>query len=160
MTKSEHALFIGLVVICTIICFVGVHLAIASSDPTTAGRGGAIAVALSFGALFISRNYGHSFQKLLTQSLPKLKEELDKVMPLKQDPPAEDNTDEEVKRLKVRVQSLETAVNGLKSFENAISRRLNADAKGYKCQNVYLAMSSIVGTMFWGFGDVFAGWFI
>ncbi|GAB4142580.1 MAG: hypothetical protein Tsb0016_11050 [Sphingomonadales bacterium] len=159
MAKSEHLLFIGLALICLAVSIGGVHLASVNGAPSSGGRGGAVAVALAFGALFLTRSYGHRLQRLLTETLPDLKAIAAEVMPSETlSRPEIQNA--EIRELTERVSLLENKVKTLESFDAAFRQRLNADADGQKMQNLYLAFSSIVGTIFWGFGDIFAGWLV
>jgi hypothetical protein len=40
----------------------------------------------------------------------------------------------------------------------ALEKRLEWEAEGQKHQNFYLAIATATGTIFWGFGDLFAAW--
>jgi hypothetical protein len=159
MVRSEHLPFIALALICLAVSIGGVFWAVVNCVPVSGGRGGAVAVALAFGALFLTRSYGHRLQRLLTETLPDIRDTATKVMhPATFSHPETKN--EEIRELTERISLLESKVKTLETFDVAFRQRLNADAEGQKVQNRYLAFSSIVGTIFWGFGDAFAGWFV
>jgi hypothetical protein len=40
----------------------------------------------------------------------------------------------------------------------ALEKRLELEAEAQKYQNFYLAIATAIGTIFWGFGDLFALW--
>jgi hypothetical protein len=100
------------------------------------GRGGALAVALSFAMLFLNRDLGTKIFKILTRK------------PTAPTPDGSDflagakTAEEKTERLAVRVLAWEG--------------KLNTDALGQSRQNKFLAVMSIVGTLAWGFGDMAA----
>lgn len=159
MTRTEHLLMATLAFICLGVSVGGVYRAVTNCLPSLGGQGGACAVALAFGALFLTKNYGQRLQTLLTETLPALRATAEEVIPKSRtaQPPIKND---DVGSLTERVAQLEKTVRTLETFDAGFKQRLNADADGQRLQNMYLAFSSIVGTIFWGFGDVFASWFI
>jgi hypothetical protein len=101
------------------------------------GRGGALAVALSFAVLFLSRGYGTKVYDVLTK---------------------------EAQAVNTNLQKIRGAAGGgaLTSDQkiDALVSKTTIDADVQHNQNVYLAWSSGIGTIAWGFGDIAAQWLI
>mgnify|MGYP007109620356 FL=1 len=41
---------------------------------------------------------------------------------------------------------------------SALATRFNIEVYGQEKQNLFMAISAAIGTIVWGFGDVFSGW--
>lgn len=95
----------------------GIVYAVARSIPADGGRGGALAVALTFFMLFMSRGTAEdALAGPLPQGIP----------------------DGEIIRIR-----------------NALASMLDWQSN----EKIYLTISSVCGTIAWGFGDVIAKWF-
>jgi hypothetical protein len=105
-------------------------------------RGGALATALSLFIVF-GRYDVSPAEIALLENLPKFREWLRKLSP-EQD-------------LSVQVQDLE---DDLKGQIGGLQLRLNRRASHQEAQNLSLAMSTVIGTLFWGFGDIPTNWLI
>jgi len=105
-----------------------------------ANRGGAIAVALAFLTLFVRSDYGARLQAAINDS-PQIAAIIETFKensaPTQHDQQAKDH------------QALKTQVVGL-------TERLKADAASQARQNRALTWASVIGTLIWGFGDLFA----
>jgi hypothetical protein len=99
----------------------GVVFAVRWGSVADGGRGGAIAVALTFLMLFLGRG---TAEAALEAKLPE---------------PTEDGKKALLEVAKVR---------------NAVAAMLDWSGS----EKLYLTISSVVGTLFWGFGDVAARW--
>jgi hypothetical protein len=100
-------------------------------------RGGAIAVALSFIILFLSRGYGTKVYKILTEEVAQVEEDLKTI----------------------RGAPERSAVTDGQKIEALVSKT-KIDADNQEVQNFYLAWSSGLGTIAWGFGDIPTQWLI
>lgn len=113
-----------------------------SGDPADGGRGGAVAVAVSFAVLFFSRSNGAELYKILVDEVPKVRAILDAIAgktagtPLEPMAAFSDRLDQLTKRL------------------NALTKRLEIDSGAQFKQNLFLTISSVIGTLTWGFGDL------
>jgi hypothetical protein len=101
------------------------------------GRGGALAVALSFTVLFLSRGYGTTVYNILTKEA----QEVDQTLK------------------KIRGEKGSATLTPAQKIDALISKT-KIDATLQHTQNVYLAWSSGIGTIAWGFGDIPAQWLI
>ncbi len=104
-------------------------------DSSQAGRGGALACAISFFSLFINRSYGLEVFRLSAVTLP------------------------EIENRVLRLRGITSEENLSKRIDlliDAIIDMIEVDLLGQKKQNFFIALSAGVGTIFWGFGDVFA----
>ena len=110
-------------------------------QPTNAGRGGAIAVAVSFFVMFVNYGSRHRTIAILVDEASTMKTLLAKFEGKKAS-----ETD--------RIEALEARVNGL---SKALVLSRNIDTTSSKSQNLMLAISSIVGTLAWGFADLIVG---
>lgn len=106
-------------------------------DPRDGGRGGALAVALALVSLFTTRNYAMDVYESLTATLPNIRTRI-------------------IQLTKTESKTLPHATSDQKL--DAFKIRLRLEAEGQKNQNVCLAISTGIGTIFWGFGDIFASW--
>lgn len=109
-----------------------------------AGRGGALGTATALGFLFINRDYGAKLYKTLTRDLPELKARIEQIKRGKSsptlEPPVPPNLPSLEKRLDVLIHSI--AIEG----------------KGHLTEAKFLGFATFVGTIIWGFGDIFAKW--
>jgi hypothetical protein len=118
-----------------------------SKDPGDGGRGGAIAVIISFAALFGTRNYAADvYEALTSRSISRRA----RILRFKEKLPAGLNNTAASASPDIPV---EVKIRGLEA-------RLSLDAKGQVNQNIWLALSTTIGTGFWGFGDILARWLI
>lgn len=106
-----------------------------SHKSVDAGRGGALAVALSFATLFLSRGYGDRVYSILTVDA--------------------DTASQLVAKLRGEVDDKAKLVTADQKLD-ALFTKIQIDAGDQQVQNFYLAWSSVVGTIFWGFGDLLA----
>lgn len=137
---SERALFRTIGFLAIAASLAGVAYAVWLGEPLEGGRGGALAVALALTTLFATRNYAAEVYDALTNPAQDLQT---RILRLTKG------------RLKERPQ-LATPEQKMKALE----ARLKLEAEGQSLQNFWLALATGVGTLFWGFGDVFAGWII
>jgi ABC-type transport system involved in cytochrome bd biosynthesis fused ATPase/permease subunit len=138
MKKIPETLFLqSITVACVTLSFGGVFLSAFVWDSSHGGRGGALAVALALFALFATRNDAVEMYDALTHRGEQLKA---RILNLTRSTRRED--------------PIRTAEEKL----TALEKRLEWEAEGQRVQNFYLALSTAVGTVFWGFGDLFAFW--
>lgn len=105
-----------------------------TEDPSDAGRGGALAVAISFVFLFSTSNQ----KKLFLESFRNRP-----IIPNSNAPKEDVKATEDVSDVgKILITS--TYLDNLVNFR----------------QNLYLAASSVIGTLSWGFADLIAKYFI
>lgn len=117
---------------CALFSLLGVYIAVQQGDTSHGGRGGAVGVAFSFLALFLSvRNRYNSIDLVDSTS-----EELFQILEL------ESNAEQ---RIAVNSQRIEALKRDLK----------RSQANAFK-ENCYLATAGVLSTMFWGFGDLLA----
>jgi hypothetical protein len=119
-----------------ILSFGGIVIAHLADAPDDGGRGGALAVAISFAALFVSRGHGRRFIDA-AEEIGTLESVLGKF-----------------KGTKARQPDLDQIKFKLKALRDGIA----IDAHRQKVQNGYIAAAAVVGTLAWGFGDWLAGW--
>jgi hypothetical protein len=117
-----------------------------SKNQDDGGRGGALAVALAFVVLFVSRGQGAKVYDILADEGPEL---LKKIEALQVTRPALGETAGKV----ANNPTAETRVN-------ALVAKLRTDSNDQRKQNIYLAFTSVIGTLAWGFGDLIAKKFI
>ena len=139
-TLTEKGTYQSILLVCVLFCLAGVFVSVLIGDPTHGGRGGALGVAISFFSLFALRSYGddlvESYGSRTNRILDLIEDEED----------AKDASDERLERLNRGIE--------------LISHKLRVDSLGQKRQNVYLAWSGGISTVFWGFGDIIACWFM
>jgi hypothetical protein len=138
-TMSQEFRYNSVVVASIALSLGGVAVGAWVTKPDDGGRGGAIAVALAFLILFVRRNYGARVYDALTKDIPSLR---DQIISLRQgkEPLAKDMGDTgELRRQLI-----------------AMVSRLDIEADGQNRQNRALAWASCIGTIAWGFGDIFA----
>ncbi len=140
---SQVTRYTLVVVVSTLLSAGGIAIAVYRGDPSSGGRGGAIAVAVAFFVLFIRRDYGARVYAAITKDIPKLRAQIASLS--KGSEPAAANRD--------GVLETERQITG-------IVARLATEAKGQKAQNIALALASIIGTLSWGFGDLVAQYLI
>ena len=110
-------------------------------SPADGGRGGAVAVALTFAMLFLDRGTA--------------KDLLERTLPPRQAADAFPDADE---RLKAGLNDLAQKQAELIRSQTTNRNALAALLDWQDVQKWPLAISSVVGTVFWGFGDCFAAW--
>jgi hypothetical protein len=122
----------------------GVAFAIFYSKHDVDGqRGGAIADIIALAALFGTRNYAAGVYEALTR------ESIGRRVRIFNLTKSRNNTSVTVST----AIPLEAKIKGLEA-------RLGLEAQGQVKQNIWLALSTTVGTAFWGFGDIFVHWFM
>lgn len=133
---TEKGTYQLILIVCLLFCVAGVAVGVLSGDSTHGGRGGALGVAISFFSLFALRSYGDDFVSAYG-------ERTNQILDLIEDEEDERNASRE---------RLERLNRGL----DLISQKLRIDSLGQKRQNLYLAWSGGISTIFWGFGDMFS----
>ena len=108
-------------------------------SPADGGRGGAIAVALSLGSLFLNRPYGEEIFRLMTTERESF---IQRVRLLKEN----------------KEKNYEGDLDHTEMIISALATRFNIEVYGQEKQNLFMAISAAIGTIVWGFGDVFSGW--
>jgi hypothetical protein len=150
---SEAGFFRGIAAAAVLLSLGGVVYAVRAGHSETAGRGGALADAIALAALFGTRNYAADTYYALTQTLPAQRA---RILNFK--------TASDIRTAPITdsapTPAVETKVAELEGKLNAMEKRLALDSDGQALQNKCLAFATFVGTIFWGFGDIFAGWFI
>jgi len=112
-----------------------------SPSPENASRGGDLAMAITLGFLFVSRNYGSRYFAALTKRSPAILAEIQNMRDGKSstDAPLPEPTCKELeRRIKILAQSIEI------------------DKQGHDTENSFLAGATVVATLVSGFGDVAA----
>ncbi|WP_195819414.1 hypothetical protein [Roseobacter sp. MH60115] len=120
-----------------IVCLMFVALGAFYDDEVLGQRGGALGVAISFLALFLSKDYGSMVQKRLGTQYNQLLARLDKIEGQEENPVA-------------------SQIAAVKSEMEALSMAISVDKAGERRQNYFIAASASTATIFWGFGD----WFV
>lgn len=110
----------------------------ATQNSGDGGRGGAIAVALSFLILFVSRDVGSRAYTIFTEEAAELAKHVEKL------------------RGSAAVPDENKPVIPDGVLIGALSAKADIEATILKVQNGYLAFASVIGTLAWGFGDVAA----
>ncbi len=113
----------------------GVFYAIFLGVAADGGRGGALAVAITFAMLFLDRRTSKDYLE----------------MQLPPDPAA--------KNIPTNDTALKAHLAGLATNQNQTRNAFAAMVDWGNRQKWPLAISSVIGTVFWGFGDVIAGFF-
>lgn len=137
---SEKTTYQLLLLICIIACLLGVWIGVATGIPAHAGRGGAVGVAISFFSLFALRPYGDDLVETFGARTNRILDALD-----------ENNSEKDASE--ERLERLNRAIE-------LLTEKLRVDGLGQKRQNIYLALSGGISTVFWGFGDIAACWFM
>lgn len=120
-----------------------VILAVVLKDPSFGQRGGAIGVAFSFAILFLGKSTPQRALYSETATLPDLL-----------DSPAVQGVD----KGDLAPEDLKARIGQLEDSELRISGALSAMLDWSEKEKVFLTVSSVVSTIFWGFGDYFAKW--
>ncbi len=136
---SERMLFLMIGVIAILAAVVGVLLAAyVFENADHGGRGGAVAVAIALVTLFATRNYANDVYDALTN-------------------PSQDVRTRILKLTKGTLPNAPSLTNADQKL-TALEARFRLEAEGQRTKNIWLAVSTAVGTIFWGFGDLFAKW--
>ena len=115
-----------------------VPIAIWLKDPSFGQRGGALGVALSFAILFLGKSTPKKSLMSKTVTLDELRPE--------KNPSASKDVDEKIADLQAQIDRLDEAEIGIRG---ALSSMLDWNDK----EKIYLTYSSVISTLFWGFGD-------
>jgi hypothetical protein len=125
-------LSVSICLFCICVSFGGVWWAVKKTHcDADAGRGGAIADAVALFVIFLDRSYAASLYTLISGMAP-----------------IRDTDTSPIDRAAVR----RIVVSEIERFEKLLSK----DAKLQRLQNFFLALATLVGTGFWGFGDLWA----
>jgi hypothetical protein len=136
-SASYRLLFISSLIVSIAFVGIGVH----RKQISDGQRGGAIADMIALYVLFVRRDDNATFQ-ILFSSIPALLKTLDEFGPL--------TTEQQF-----RVLALD-----LKTRTDAIELKLKDSSQRQEIQNSWLAWTTVVGTVFWGFGDWPTQWLI
>jgi hypothetical protein len=109
-------------------------------EPADGGRGGAVAVVISLIALFTSRGYGTRIYNIIVNEIEGL---------VNIDSDTSNNAPVDREYVREHIQSLKIQLT-------ALSHHLSLDATEQRIQNIFLAVSTAIGTFVWGFGDIAA----
>jgi hypothetical protein len=148
--KEKH-FFILILILAVMASIAGIVVASTWSCKVADGqRGGAIADAIALWALFATRNYAADIYDALTRGS---KDQIKRILTLKksndktivqtavlQTGDVDEDEKNETELINEKIEALET--------------RLRIEAEGQKSQNKYLAWSTVIGTIVWGFGDI------
>ena len=119
--------------------------AVILNDPTIGQRGGALGVALSFAILFLGKS---TPQRALTSRTA----QVDNLGGQETQQPSDDDAQAS--------ENLQSQITELQETQDNVIGALSAMLDWSQEEKVYLTISSVFSTIFWGFGDCFAGWFI
>lgn len=139
--KSQQSrLYYAVVLLTVLVSIAGVLRATLLAKTERGGQGGAIGVALAFWIIFLNRNLGERLYKSILAGNSSLSEKLELLADKK---PMADFTNAE----------LTTAMT-------ATMARFSVESEEQRDQNKALVWASVLGTIFWGFGDRFADYLI
>ena len=127
----------SLFALCAVSCLGGMVAGAAVGDELWGQRGGAIAVAISFVALFQTRSDGLRTFRLLTSGREKV--------------------EQAISEIHAELRGERAAPSTPRSAEylaSALAARLKSDAADVRLVNRWLAACSVLGTLVWGFGDL------
>lgn len=124
--------------VCITSSIAGVLLSTFLWDWSHGGRGGAIAVGLALLTLFATRNNARGVYGALTDETEGLKAVIDDFLG------SDSDADNPIRGADYKLKKLDDL--------------LKQEAQRQEAQNRYLAIATGVGTLFWGFGDLFAFW--
>jgi len=144
--KSETVRYRIVLSLCLILSIPGVFVAAYLNDPEAGGRGGALAVAIALANLFIKRNTPDNIIELLTTTAPFIHKS---IAQLKQTEEADPGNTKSIQP--GEAEEVSPDPNAILAKKEALSQ---------KKQNRFLAGTTFVGTIIWGFGDVFARFLI
>jgi hypothetical protein len=131
---SQAAVYNSVVIFSVLLAAGWFLYALHSHSKDDAGRGGAVAIMISFVLLFLRRNLGERVYETILKSNPSLAEKISDL----------DNG------VFVPFTSEESTW-----LFHGILGRINTEADEQKNQNFALFLSSVFGTFVWGFGDYF-----
>lgn len=121
-------------ILCLLASLLGLAIGVHYSSPNDAGKGGAVADIIALLALFSTRNYAADIYETLTKSQERAK----RIIRLRKSGQSDRPIDE---------------INGVVEKFKALELRLEVQAAEQTRANVFLAISTTVGTSTWGFGD-------
>ena len=130
-----------------------IGLACVYHAPADAGKGGAVAVALSLIVLFLGRNESRRLLETLIGSGKKLRV----ILPVAVVKPLHPNDAAEMDRQFVLLQG---QVRQLQTDFSALFDDLSQTHEDNRLQNKWMALSAGIGTLAWGFGDWIVYWIL
>lgn len=139
---SGRNAYVLVLIACITVSIAGIGLAAFLHSPSDGGRGGALAVVASFAALFLGRDFG-----AIPITVLALRQEILKLRRAAVPAHAEDTGD-----------PLDRLEGDLDALVSALKAANVHGASSTREQNWFLAISSILGTLAWGFGDWAAAW--
>jgi hypothetical protein len=116
----------------------GIKLAVEKYRPSDGGRGGAIGVTIALVILFINRNSVRIYQ-LRSKVIPALIASIRELT-------GGDTPQENIRVVRGKLDSLE--------------KMFSAKGRDQVFQNIFIVLATAIGTIVWGFGDLFAQWLI
>jgi hypothetical protein len=141
--KSESSRYRGVLLLCIVLSVGWIIASAITNHPADGGRGGAIAVAVSLVVMFLSRGYG---SKAFLARISSITSE-EQLKGIEADTNAPD-ANARISALEQNVSAIVTAIRTSQDITDSSTRR----------QSWFLAISSGVGTIAWGFGDWAVQW--
>lgn len=120
--------------------------ALVTADPVDGGRGGALAVALTLVAFFLRKDVNEKLRLTFTRTLPELRAAIDEFSGAPE-------------REKTKVPAAGPIVTPTQRLD-AIETSLRVTEQSEQRMDRYVAAAAVIGTLFWGFGDIVAKWFL
>jgi hypothetical protein len=115
-----------------VLSIAGITWGVLSGNPVNGTRGGSVAVMFSFAALFISRGYGAKVYDIIAHQMQEMGRSADRPQGT----------------------SVEERIESLKTQLTAMGEQIRLNAEEQFEQNICLALSTVTGTLTWGFGDM------
>ena len=137
----ERSFFWIILALCTLSSALGIAYGVHYSSVNDAGKGGAVADSIALLALFSTRNYAANVYGTLNRS----KERVRRILRLRQANQDKKPIDE---------------ISGLSEKFKTLELRLKIEGDNQYRANIFLAISTIIGTLTWGFGDDIAKYII
>ncbi|MBN9890146.1 hypothetical protein [Salipiger abyssi] len=123
---------IALLISCTLVSLSGLYAAYLFNDASLGGRGGAIGVAMSFAYLFFSSlNTYKGIEKF-------------------------DAAEEEIASALQLQMSIEQKLQNILDRFTLLKKDIENEARRQRSANIFLAISTVISTLFGGFGDLVA----
>jgi hypothetical protein len=124
---------------CIAASFIGIIVAMfVTKDPTDGGRGGAIATAAALYNLFLNKGYGRRLFEARTKVIPELIQRFERLGKINPTPESQKEIAE--------------------TLGADLSNMFAREARQQDRQNKFLAWATAIGTVVWGFGDMFTTW--